>query len=76
MMYINDQRAGGSLVSYTPPAQEGEEEEDDAGRENFLCLREVRNREAAKMGCSASMYLNKVFSFYSYHSFFICLFSF
>jgi len=41
MMYINDQRASGSLVTYTPPTQEGEEEEDGAGRENFLCLSEM-----------------------------------
>ena len=43
MMHINYQRDNGSLVTYTPQAQDGEEEEDEGdGRENFLCLPEVR----------------------------------
>ena len=46
MMHINYQRDRGSLVTYTPQAQDGEEEEDEGdGRENFLCLPEVRNFE-------------------------------
>lgn len=40
MMYINYQRESSRLVTYNPPAPEGESgmEEDGAGRENFLCL--------------------------------------
>ena len=46
MMHINYQRDNGSLVTYTPQAQDGEEEEDEGdGRENFLCLPAVRNLE-------------------------------
>lgn len=43
MMYINYQRESCRLVTYNPPAPEGEgeSEEDGAGRENFLCLSEM-----------------------------------
>ena len=43
MMYINYQRESSRLVTYNPPAPEGEDEveADGAGRENFLCLSEV-----------------------------------
>lgn len=40
MMYINYQRESRRLVNYNPPAPEGEDEVDGAGRENFLCLAE------------------------------------
>ena len=49
MMYINYQRESGRLVTYNPPAPEGEHEveEDGAGRENFLCLSEVSHSSNA-----------------------------
>ena len=42
MMHINYQRDSGSLVPYNPQALDEEEEDEGAGRENFLCLPEVR----------------------------------